>query len=154
MRGIQVGKMTIEPVSYDPVNNTLRVFNNIEVEVHFDGADVRATEDMLVSTYSPYFDIVYAQMFNSRMVRDAYSEHPDLYTTPVKMMVITTATYANNQTFQNWVNWKKQKGIYTTVYTTATTGTTAANIKSFIRNKYSTDAPTFVVIVGDTGDVT
>ena len=154
MRGIQVGKMTIEPVSYDPVNNTLRVFNDIEVEVHFDGADVRATEDMLVKTYSPYFDVVYAQMFNNRMVRDAYSEHPDLYTTPVKMMVITTATYANNQTFQNWVNWKKQKGIYTTVYTTATTGTTAANIKSFIRNKYDEDAPTFVVIVGDTGDVT
>ena len=154
MRGIQVGKMTIEPVSYDPVNNTLRVFNDIEVEVHFDGADVRATEDMLVKTYSPYFDVVYAQMFNNRMVRDAYSEHPDLYTTPVKMMVITTATYANNQTFQNWVNWKKQKGIYTTVYTTATTGTTAANIKSFIRTKYTEDAPTFVVIVGDTGDVT
>ena len=154
MRGIQVGKMTIEPVSYDPVNNTLRVFNDIEVEVHFDDADVRATEDMLVKTYSPYFDVVYAQMFNNRMVRDAYSEHPDLYTTPVKMMVITTATYANNQTFQNWVNWKKQKGIYTTVYTTATTGTTAANIKSFIRNKYNEDAPTFVVIVGDTGDVT
>ena len=154
MRGIQVGKMTIEPVSYDPVNNTLRVFNDIEVTVSFDGADARATEDMLVSTYSPYFDVVYAQLFNNRMVRDAYSEHPDLYTTPVKMMVITTATYANNATFQNWVNWKKQKGIYTTVYTTATTGTTAANIKSFIRNKYNTDAPTFVVIVGDTGDVT
>ena len=154
MRGIQVGKMTIEPVSYDPVNNILRVFNDIEVEVSFDGADARATEDMLVKTYSPYFDVVYAQMFNNRMVRDAYSEHPDLYTTPVKMMVITTATYANNQTFQNWVNWKKQKGIYTTVYTTATTGTTAADIKSFIRNKYNEDAPTFVVIVGDTGDVT
>ena len=154
MRGIQVGKMTIEPVSYDPVNNTLRVFNDIEVEVSFTGADARATEDMLVKTYSPYFDVVYAQMFNSRMVRDAYSEHPDLYTTPVKMIVITTATYANNQTFQSWVNWKKQKGIYTTVYTTATTGTTAANIKSFIRNIYNTDAPTFVVIVGDTGDVT
>ena len=154
MRGIQVGKMTIEPVSYDPVNNTLRVFNDIEVTVSFDGADARATEDMLVSTYSPYFDVVYAQMFNSRMVRDAYSEHPDLYTTPVKMMVITTATYASNKTFQDWVNWKKQKGIYTTVYTTATTGTTAASIKSFIRNKYTEDAPTFVVIVGDTGDVT
>ena len=31
MRGVQLGKMTIEPVSYDPVNNTLRVFNDIEV---------------------------------------------------------------------------------------------------------------------------
>ena len=154
MRGIQVGKMTIEPVSYDPVNNTLRVFNDIEVTVSFDGADVHATEEMLVKTYSPYFDIVYAQLFNGRAVRDAYSEHPDLYNTPVKMIVITTSTYANNTTFQNWVNWKKQKGIYTTVYTTATTGTSAANIKSFIRNQYSTNAPTFVVIVGDTGDVT
>ena len=154
MRGIQVGKMSIEPVSYDPVNNILRVFNDIEVEVSFDGADPQATEDMLVKSYSPYFDIVYSQMFNGRAVMDIYSSHPDLYTTPVKMIVITTSTYANNATFQSWVNWKKQKGIYTTVYTTATTGTSASNIKSFIRNKYSTDYPTFVVIVGDTGDVT
>ena len=154
MRGVQVGKMTIEPVSYDPVNNKIRVFNDIEVTVHFDDADAKATEDMLVKTYSPYFDVVYAQLFNGRSVKDVYSEHPDLYTTPVKMVVITTSTYANNAEFQNWVTWKKQKGFYTTVYTTATTGTTAANIKSFIRNLYSTDAPTFVVIVGDTGDVT
>ena len=154
MRGVQVGKMTIEPVSYDPVSNTLRVFNNIEAEVYFDDADIRATEEMLVKTYSPYFDVVYAQLFNGRSVKDAYSEHPDLYTTPVKMIVITTATYAANAKFQRWVNWKKQKGIYTTVYTTATTGTTSSSIKSFIRNKYSIEAPTFVVIVGDTGDVT
>ena len=153
MRGIQVGKMTIEPVSYDPVNNTLRVFNNIEVEVSFDGANTSATESELVRTYSPYFDVVYDQLFNGRMLRDIYSQHPDLYTTPVKMIVITTSTYANNTTFQNWVNWKKQKGIYTTVYTTATTGTTASNIKTFIRNQYNSDAPTFVVIVGDSGDV-
>ena len=154
MRGIQVGKMSIEPVSYDPVNNKLRVFNDIEVEVDFNGADPQATEEMLLKTYSPYFDIVYSQMFNSRVVSDVYSSHPDLYTTPVKMIVITTSTYANNATFQNWVNWKKQKGIYTTVYTTATTGTSASNIKSFIRNIYASEAPTFVVIVGDTGDVT
>ena len=153
MRGIQVGKMTIEPVSYDPVNNTLRVFNDIEVEVHFDGADTQATEEMLVKTYSPYFDIVYAQLFNEGLVRDVYSQHPDLYTTPVKMIVITTSTYTNNTTFQNWVKWKKQKGIYTTVYTTATTGTSASSIKTFIRNQYNSDAPTFVVIVGDKGDV-
>ena len=29
MRGIQVGQMTVEPVSYDPVNNKIRVFNDI-----------------------------------------------------------------------------------------------------------------------------
>ena len=154
MRGIQVGKMTIEPVSYDTVNNTLRVFNDIEVEVSFDNADTQSTEAELLRTYTPYFDIVYAQLFNSNVLRDIYSQHPDLYTTPVKMMVITTSSYANNATFQNWVKWKKQQGIYTTVYTTNTTGNTASAIKNFIRNQYNTDAPTFVVVVGDTGNVT
>jgi uncharacterized repeat protein (TIGR02543 family) len=154
MRGVQVGKMTIEPVSYDPVNNTLRVFNDIEVEVSFDNADAKTTEDMLVKTYSPYFDIVYKQLFNSRAISDVYTQHPDLYTTPVKMIVITTSSYASNTTFQNWVKWKKQKGIYTTVYTTSETGTTSSSIKTFIRNKYTTDTPTFVVVVGDTGNIT
>ena len=154
MRGIRLGKMTIEPVSYDPVNNILRVFNDIEVTVSFDGADAVATEKMLIDTYSPYFDVVYAQMFNGRAVRDAYSDHPDLYTTPVKMLVITTSTYANSTAFQNWVTWKKQKGIYVNVYTTAQTGTTSANIKSFIQTQYNQNHPTFLVIVGDTGDVT
>ena len=149
MRGVCVGKMTIDPVSYDPVNNTLRVFNDIEVEVFFDGADAQATEDQLVSTYSPYFDIVYKQLFNYRAILDVYTEHPDLYNTPVKMIVITNSTYASNTAFQNWVIWKKQKGIYTTVYNTSTTGTSASSIKTFIRNCYNTDAPTFVVIVGD-----
>ncbi len=153
MRGIQIGKMTIEPVSYDPVNNTLRVFNDIKVEVHFDGADVRATEDMLVKTYSPYFNGIYKKMFNGRAVLDAYSAHPDLYSTPVKMVVITTTTYANNSDFQNWVNWKKQKGIYVDVYTTSQTGTSASAIKSFIQTQYNQNHPTFLVIVGDSGDV-
>ena len=154
MRGIQIGKMTLEPVSYDPVSNTLRVFNDIEVEVSFEGADVNATEEILVDTYSPYFDVIYSQMFNGRAVRDAYSEHPDLYTTPVKMLVITTATYANSTAFQEWLAWKTMKGIYVDVYTTAQTGTTAASIKSFIQTQYNQHHPTFLVIIGDTGDVT
>ena len=65
MRGVRVGQMSIEPVSYDPVNNRIRVFNNIEVEVSFDGADARATEDLLVKTYSPYFTEIYDQLVPS-----------------------------------------------------------------------------------------
>ena len=153
MRGIQLGKMTIEPVSYNPVNNTLRVFNNIEVEVHFDGADTRASEQMLLDTYSPYFDIIYKQMFNGRVILDAYSAHPDLYTTPVKMLVVTTSKYSNCTAFQNWLTWKTQKGIYVDVQTVAN-GASAATVQSLIHSKYNTDHPTFLVIVGDKEDIT
>ena len=151
MRGVQVGQLSIEPVSYDPVNNTLRVFNNIEVEVYFDGADARATEDMLVKTYSPYFDILYKQLFNGRAVRDVYSEHPDLWQAPVKMLVIANRMFES--CIQDWVAWKTMKGIYVDVNYTDNIGTTADAIKSFIQTKYAQDAPTFLVIMGDKDQV-
>ena len=153
MRGVQLGKMTIEPVSYDPVNNTLRVFNDIEVEVSFNGADAVATEKILVDTYSPYFDIVYKQLFNNRMLRDAYSQHPDLYTTPVKMLVVTTSTYANSDAFNTWKTWKIQKGIAVDVLTVANNAT-ASTIKTQIYSKYNSNHPSFLVIVGDETVVT
>ncbi|MBQ6307230.1 MAG: choice-of-anchor J domain-containing protein [Bacteroidales bacterium] len=153
MRGVQLGKMTIEPVSYDPVNNTLRVFNDIEVEVSFDGADAVATEKLLVDTYSPYFNVVYKQLFNDRMLRDAYSAHPDLYTTPVKMLVVTTSTYANSDAFNTWKTWKIQKGIDVDVLTVAASAT-ASTIKTQIYSKYNSNHPSFLVIVGDETVVT
>ena len=153
MRGVRLGKMTIEPVSYDPTNNTIRVFNDIEVEVHFDGADRQSTEDMLVKTYSPYFDIVYKQLFNGGMIRDAYEGFPDLYTTPVKMLVVTTTKYTNSEPFQTWLDWKKQKGIDVDVQT-VTSSTNGATIRSLIQNRYNANHPTFLVIVGDENDVT
>ena len=153
MRGVQLGKMTIEPVSYDPVNNTLRVFNDIEVEVHFDGADTKATEDMLVKTYSPYFDVVYKQLFNGGMIRTAYENFPELYTTPVKMLVVTTTKYTNSEPFQTWLEWKKQKGIDVDLQI-VTSSTNGATIRSLIQSRYNLNHPTFLVIVGDENDVT
>ena len=148
MRGVQLGKMTIEPVSYDPVSNTLRVFNDIEVEVSFDGADAKATEDLLVQTYSPYFDVIYNMLFNGRSILSAYDDHPDLYTTPVKMLVLTTSTYVNSTPFQNWLTWKKQKGIDVNVQT-VTSSTSSSDVRSLIQTQYNATHPTFLVIVGD-----
>ena len=153
MRGVRLGKMTIEPVSYDPVNNKIRVFNDIEVEVSFNGADPKATEDLLVETYSPYFDVVYDALFNRDMVRDAYDNHPDLYITPVKMLVVTTEAFATSTPFQNWLTWKKQKGINVDVQTVAS-GASASTIKSLIYSRYNANHPTFLVIVGDETVVT
>ena len=151
MRGVQVGRMSIEPVSYDPVNNKIRVFNEIEVEVSFDGADARATEDMLVKTYSPYFNSLYDQLFNGRAVRDVYEDHPDLWKSPVKMLVIANRMFES--CIQDWVAWKTTKGIYVDVNYTDNIGTTASAIQSFIQNKYAQDAPTFLMIMGDKDQV-
>ena len=156
LRGIQVGSLVVNPVSYNPVSNTLRVFNNIEVEVSFDGADRAETERMLLNTYSPYFDIVYKQMFNYRQIMDVYDDHPDLMAYPVHMIVITPENYIS--ALQPWLDWKTQKGFYINVVTTAQAGSNYNAIKSYVQNLYSTgvsqgNTPTFLVLVGDVAQV-
>ena len=158
MRGVQLGTMTIEPVCYDPVSNTLRVFNDIEVTVHFDGAEAQATKEMLLNTYSPAFEAVYDQLFNNRALRDAYSEHPDLYNTPVKMLVICYSGFQGNAALNSWLEWKLQKGYYVDIYYTSETGTSASAIASFIKTKYNAsvsagNAYTYLIVIGDTGQV-
>ncbi len=151
MRGVRVGQMSIEPVSYDPVNNRIRVFNDIEVEVCFDGADSKTTEDLLVKTYSPYFMGVYDLLFNGRAVRGVYEDHPDLWAAPVKMLVIANRMFES--CIQDWVAWKTLKGIYVDVNYTDVIGTTAEEIQNFIQEKYEQDAPTFLMIMGDQAQV-
>ena len=156
MRGIRVGSLVVNPVSYNPASNTLRVFNDIEVEVNFDGADRAETERMLLSTYSPYFDIVYKQMFNYRQILDVYTDHPDLMAYPVHMIVITPENYIS--ALQPWINWKIQKGFDVNVVTTAQAGGNYNAIQSYVQNLYTTGVsqgatPTFVILVGDTGQI-
>ena len=156
MRGIRIGSLVSNPVSYNPASNTLRVFNNIEVEINFDGADRAETERMLLSTYSPYFDIVYKQMFNYRQIMDVYTDHPDLMAYPVHMIVITPENYIS--ALQPWINWKIQKGFDVNVVTTAQAGGNYNAIQSYVQNLYNTGVsqgatPTFLVLVGDTGQI-
>ena len=156
MRGIRIGSLVINPVSYNPASNTLRVFNNIEVEISFDGADRAETERMLLSTYSPYFDIVYKQMFNYRQILDVYTDHPDLMAYPVHMIVITPENYIS--ALQPWLNWKIQKGFDVNVVTTAQAGSNYNAIRTYVQNLYNTGVsqgatPTFLVLVGDVAQV-
>ncbi len=149
MRGIQVGALTVNPVQYDPATNSIRVYNDIEVEVRYSQYDKSTSYNEFARTFSPYFAGVYGQMFNWR--DDVYDEHPDLWQSPVKMLVIADRMFES--TLQEWLAWKTTKGIYLNVHYTDETGNTASAIRAFIQDEYSKDAPTFLMIVGDKNQV-
>ena len=156
MRGIRIGSLVINPMSYNAKDNTIRVFNDIEVEIEFEGADIAETERMLVNTYSPYFDIVYKQMFNYRQIMDVYDDHPDLMAYPVHMIVIAPESYLS--ALEPWTNWKIQKGFDVNVVTTAQAGSTYNAIRTYVQNLYNTGVsqgatPTFLILVGDVAQV-
>ena len=147
MRGIRLGALQVEPVSYNPANNTIRVFNDIEVEITFEDADMTLTEQTLLKTYSPYFDVLYKQLFNARSVSDFYDEHPDLMKCPVKMLVVANRMFED--VMQPWIEWKTQKGFYLDVKYTDEIGYTSADIKAYVKQQYETEYPTFLVLFGD-----
>ena len=156
LRGIQIGALQLNTVRYNASTNTIRVYNDIDVEVTFDNADLALTEKTLVNTYSPYFRTVYASLFNERAVRDIYDEHPDLWAVPVKVLVVANRMFED--AMQPWITWKTEKGFVMDVNYTDQIGTNANAIKTFITNKYNEgvangQAPTFIIIIGDQGQV-
>ena len=156
MRGIQLGALQLNTVRYNAAENTIRVYNDIDIEVSFDNADIARTEQTLVNTYSPYFRTVYAALFNERAINDVYDEHPDLWATPVRVLVIANRMF--EAAMEPWLTWKTEKGFIMDVNYTDQIGSTANAIKSFITTKYNDgvangQTPTFVIIVGDQGQV-
>ena len=145
MRGIQIGTLTVHPVQYDAASNTVRVYNNIEVEVSYGQYDKSASYTEFARTFSPYFANMYRQMFNWR--DDVYEQHPDLWQNPVHMLVIANRMFED--CIQDWVAWKTTKGFYVDVNYTDEIGANASSIRTFIQEKYNENAPTFLMIMGD-----
>ncbi len=162
MRGIRIGKLTVRPVAYNAAANTVKVYNDINVSVDFENANAALTQSMFASTYSPAFNSIYDQLLNKSIfgsnTRSAYTDHPDLYNTPVRMLVICYSGFRGNSALNQWLQWKLQKGYYVDIFYTDETGTTASAIASFIKTKYNAsvsagNAYTYLIVIGDTGQV-
>ncbi len=166
IRGLRVGKLTVRPVAYNAAENSIKVYNDVDVSINFEGANAALSQDMFASTYSPAFNSVYDQFMNIGIfdfnrnsgAKNAYDDHPDLYNTPVRMLVICYSGFRNNVKLSQWLTWKLQKGYYVDIFYTDETGTTSSNIASFIRTKYNAsvsagNAYSYLIVIGDTGQV-
>lgn len=152
MRGMRIARLVVAPVQYNPTGQTIKVYNNIEVEVNFKGADLALTNYVKASTWSPYFEALESRILNPLQTRDVYDDHPDLTKNPVKMLIVSHREF--EETLQPFVEWKTQMGFYVQVDYTDEVGTTAAAIQDHIHGVYNAatpedPAPTFVILVGD-----
>ncbi|MFN2394544.1 MAG: C25 family cysteine peptidase [Bacteroidales bacterium] len=152
LRGIRLARLTIAPVRYNPAEGTIKVYNNIEVEISFENADNELTSHIKASTFSPYFDVLYSQILNTPDSRDVYDDHPDLTKNPIKMLIVSHRDF--EATLEPFIEWKTQQGFFITIAYTDEIGTTASAIQSYIHAQYNSGtpedpAPTFLVLVGD-----
>lgn len=160
LRGIRLGELIINPISYNPVENKLLVYNDLKIEIVFENADLTNTRKIYNSGINPYFENIYSRILNQRLFKDKskdlFDDNPDFYNTPVRMLLIADDLFEQN--LQPFIRWKSEKGFYLDVHYKSEIGTTTSAIQSFIINAYNQSATdgnpyTFLVLVGDIAQI-
>jgi hypothetical protein len=64
MRALNMARVDISPVQYNPVENKLRVYDVLEIEILFENANLAKTLELKQSKASPYFNSTYQLVEN------------------------------------------------------------------------------------------
>jgi len=153
MRGVRIAKLSVSPVNYNPIEGTIKVYNNIEVEINLKNSDVSKSSYLKKSTFSPYFQSVYAKLLNNKTVVD---DHADLVKYPVKMLILADRMF--EEALVPYISWKIKKGFNVIVKYTDEDCATVDEIKTWIQTEYDagtpeSPSPSFCLFVGDVAQI-
>ena len=152
IRDFRGQNMVVYPFAYNPVTKTLRVYYDMTVEMYKvddNGENVMTSRRSNTVKMSSDFKSMYQRHFIN------YEASMNRYT-PVDeegdLLIICHSSFMSAMT--DFVNWKKTRGVNTTLVSTATTGTSAANIKNYIQSQYNANNNlTHVLLVGDVAQI-
>ncbi len=142
-RGITI---QYNPLQYCPASRELRVNRRVVVELVADGPGTVNLKDRrgAVGRYSADFQRVYEKMFLN-FTREGGRYTP--ISEPGKMIIITDDSFSG--AMQSFYQWKLQKGLDATMVNFSTIGSTAAELRTYLLNLYTTEGITYIVLVGD-----
>ena len=155
LRGYHIAKLTVAPMRYNPVRNTIQMCNDIVLEVRFEHPDLALTKEIKAKTASPYFDFIQEHLLNDGVGRD-YPNHPDLTRYPIKYVIVADRMF--EEYLDEFVAWKTWKGFQVVLAYTDEIGATHAAIQAYLHGLYNNatpddPAPSFILFVGDTQQI-
>ena len=152
VRDFRGQNMVVYPYAYNPATKTLRVYYNMTVEMYKVsnvGMNVMPTRRSNTIKMDPDFKSVYQRHFvNYEAAMNRYTalnEEGDL-------LIICYDNFISSMT--DFVNWKKTRGVNTTIVGTTTAGSSYSAIKTYIQNQYNANNNlTHVLLVGDVAQI-
>lgn len=155
MRNIQLANFVLSPVEYNPVTNCIRVYNNLVVEISFEGAGNFKSKGIEDNLNSPYFSSVFNNTLNHQPDAAELSQNSAF---PVKYVIVSDPMFRD--ALQPFIRWKTRRGFNVTeAYTDEPeVGNSLSSIKAYLQNLYTSattedPAPTFVLFVGDVAQI-
>ena len=152
IRDFRGQNMVVYPFAYNPATKTLRVYYDMTVEMYKiddHGENTIESRRSNVVKMDPDFKSVYQRHFiNYEAAMGRYTplnEEGDL-------LIICYDNFISSMT--DFVNWKKTRGVNTTIVGTSTAGSTYSAIKTYIQNQYNANNNlTHVLLVGDVAQI-
>jgi Peptidase family C25/Propeptide_C25/Secretion system C-terminal sorting domain/Peptidase family C25, C terminal ig-like domain len=156
MRGIKLARLSICPFEYNPVQNVLRVYSDVEIEINFEDADIFSTTYEKEKYYSFTNQVIEENIFNYKDINTSTKDALSTY--PIKYVIVADSMFQT--ALQPFVEWKTRKG-FTVIeaYTNdPLVGNTTTSIKTYLQGLYNAatptnPAPSFLLIVGDIAQV-
>ena len=152
IRDFRGQNIVVYPYAYNPATRTLRVYYNMTVEMYKvddHGSNTIETRRSTVVKMDPDFKSLYQRHFiNYQAAMNRYTpldEEGDL-------LIICYSSFMS--AMDDFVNWKKTRGINTTIVNASTAGSTYSAIQSYIQSQYNANNNlTHVLLVGDVAQI-
>ena len=147
LREVQGQPIQFQPMVYDNLTQTLRVYTKIQVRLDLGNVPVpRSPKSM-----SPDFAGIYESTFLNFLTKDIAPR----YTTvaePGRMLILTADAFVTN--IAPFAEWKTSRGLKVEVRKVSEVGKTAALIKTFLTNEFkAAGSLTYVILVGDSDTI-
>ncbi len=150
-RDRRLARLTLSPLSYNPVSGKVVVCRSARVDIRYRDADVPGTKALFDRHHTPAFGIG-AECLNSLYPKTVSSAAPIRYT------IVANSMFRG--ALDEFVEWKRRKGfLVDAVYTDEQqVGNTTTSIAAWLKAQYDNandtmPAPTYVLLVGDVAQI-
>ena len=143
MRTVRGQAIVFQPIQYNPIQRTLRVYTHIKVNIQQNGmSQINPLIRRPAKGGSREFENIYAEHFLNYSTNSRY----ELLGEEGPMLVVCYGEFM--ESMQPFVEWKNYKGILTEMVDVADIGG-SDEIEAFVETKYYDDGIAFVLFVGD-----
>tara|TARA_Y100001970_G_scaffold160249_1_gene196023 strand:+ start:1162 stop:3300 length:2139 start_codon:yes stop_codon:yes gene_type:complete len=134
------------PFQFNPVTQELKVYENMIIKIHFDGTNAMNLYLNRNENKKLIFD--YNNLYMDHFLNyNTYQTRYNPISEDGEMLVICYDSFCDEM--QDFVDWKNQSGIKTTLVPKSDAGNNASSIGNYVESFYNSHDLTYLLLVGD-----
>ena len=154
MRGVNLACLNISPVEYNPTSKSIKIYDNIDVEISFENADIAKTMKLKENTGYSNLSSANTAIINYKNSTNKSNIEPG----PMKMVIVSDPMF--KETLKPFIEWKRKTGynIIEAYTDNPDVGKNESSIKNYLKSLYlkgtASDPPqSYVLLVGDVAQI-